>query len=115
MQVSAYQVARTFGVEALESFWSVGNALEIQQTREEYAQLQKKVVVLKSFNDGNNSYDILFNVESFDCWRNDHGGLGLAMQDCLEEKVAALNERDRIAALFGREGGNLLRFIAAFK
>lgn len=115
MQISAYKVAQAFGIGALESFWSVDNAAEIQKAREEYAQLQKKVVVLKSFNDGNNAYDVLFDVESLECWRNDHGGVALTMQDYLEEKAAVMAERDRVAKLFGKEGNDLMRLLMALK
>ena len=75
--------------------------------------MEKKVVILKSFNDGNNAYDVLFDVESLECWRNDHEGIMLARQDYIEEKAAVMAERDIVSVLFGKEGNNLMRLLMA--
>lgn len=116
MQVSAYNVVKEFGIEALAKFYSVDNAEEIMRVREEYYALTKTNYTISSFNDGDSIFEVMFDVKTFECWRNDHEGTALDMLDYVEAKVKALTEADRIESLFGLPGDNLMRFLkAAYK
>lgn len=72
MQVTAYTIARLFGIEALGNFYNEANSKEIEQCRLDYALVAKKQYVIKSFNDGNNCFDVVFDPMTMLAWRNDH-------------------------------------------
>jgi len=111
MQVSAYDIVKAFGIEALGKFYSLDNAEEIQRVREEWHSLAKDEVIIKSFNDGNNIFEVVFNLTTFECWRTDHPETILEPMSFIDEKVQALNERERIEKLFSIESDRVMTFL----
>lgn len=72
MQVSAYKIARLYGIDALANFHSEANAAEVEQCREDYRLANAKSIVIRSFNDGNNVYDVILQTDTWRAYRNDH-------------------------------------------
>jgi exo-beta-1,3-glucanase (GH17 family) len=72
MQVSAYKIARFYGIDALANFHSEATAAEVEQCREDYRLADAKSIVIRSFNDGNNGYDVILHTDTWRAYRNDH-------------------------------------------
>lgn len=72
MQVSAYKIARLYGIDALGHFYNETNAAEVEQCREDYRLANAKSITIRSFNDGNNVYDVVLHTETWQAYRNDH-------------------------------------------
>lgn len=71
MRVSAHNVVINFGIDALKMFWNLENENEIKQCLQDWRIAHAVKVCLKSFNDGNNIFEVIADLDNCTAWRND--------------------------------------------
>jgi len=98
MQVSAYNVVINFGIDALKMFWSLENENEIKQCRQDWQEAHAVKVCLKSFNDGNNIFEVIADLDNCTAWRNDKNCD--VTSDYAEEIFKQVIKRDDVRRLF---------------
>lgn len=72
MQVTAIQIVKAFGIEALSKFYTIDNHNEIEQCKEEWRIANSVSCVIHSFNDGNSIFEVVFNYNEVKAYRTDY-------------------------------------------
>lgn len=99
MQVSAYNIVKNFGIDALKTFWTIDNENEIQRCRQDWKDAHVKTICLKSFNDGNSSFEVIGNLDALTVHRTDNNCD--VTKEYAVDLVQALFERNAKRDLFG--------------
>ena len=86
MQVTATQIVKAFGIEALSKFCTIDNINEIEQCREEWRIANSGSCVIHSFNDGNSIFEVVFHYEKVEAYRTDYSIVvtGEYMEECFK-------------------------------
>lgn len=99
MQVSAYEIVKAFGIDALAKFATEENKAEIAQCREDWRTANASSVYLRTFNDGNSVFEVVFSFDDMKARRTDCGTDVTA--EHIEEIVRVINRRVTLRVLFG--------------
>lgn len=73
MQVSAYKIVSLYGIDALPSFWSIDNEMEIQQARADWEFIHQGLFLLTEFNDGNEKFEVIYNRQDMEAFNSQTG------------------------------------------
>ena len=71
MQVTAIQIVKSFGIEALSKFCTIDNINEIEQCRENWRIANSFSCEIHSFNDGNSIFEVEFYYNEVKAYRTD--------------------------------------------
>lgn len=99
MQVSAHEIVKSFGIDALAKFANDNNTAEIAQCREDWTFTTVKTVCLEAFNDGNNIFEIVFSFQDMKAYRTDSGADVTA--DYVPQIIEVINRRVALSVAFG--------------
>lgn len=113
MQVSAYDIVKAFGIEALGKFHNLDNQAEIAQARYEWAMVHESLHVIDAFNDGNSVFEVVFCPNTMKAHRTDYN---VDVTDDYHEAIAKLcTKLDRYSDNFGLGGDYLMRFLKSLQ
>ena len=99
MQVQAHAIVKLFGIAALGKFHSFDNAEEIQQCREDWKDANATTRELRSFNDGNNIFEVVLCFNTMKAHRTDYGSD--VTEHYAEQIVDAIAHRIQLRVMFG--------------
>ena len=99
MQVQAHEIVAAFGIDALAKFATADNAVEIAQCREDWKVANSNTVYLRTFNDGDNVWEVIFSFDDMKAYRTDcHVDV---TAEYLAQIIDVVNRRVMLRAAFG--------------
>ena len=86
MHITAIQIVKAFGIEALSKFYTIDSINEIEQCQEEWRVANSVSCIIHSFNDGNNIYEVMFHYNEIKAYRTDYNVdvTGAYMEECFK-------------------------------
>lgn len=101
MQVTAHEIVKSFGIESLAKFATEENRAEIAQCREDWAFANASSTYLRTFNDGDNVFEVVFSFDDMKARRTDYGTD--VTSEYIEEILKAVLRRVKLRTTFGME------------
>ena len=99
MQSQAHQIVKFFGIDALSDFTTEYNASELAQCRQDWYDANATTRELYSFNDGNNSFEVVLSFDTMEAHRTDCGTD--VTDEYISQVVAAIVRRVQLRMMFG--------------